>query len=44
VAADIHEREVEPELLLHLAHDLERPLAEVAALGVVERDPRAGYG
>jgi len=44
VSADVHEREVEREFLLNRAHDLERPLAEVAVLGVVQRYPRGGYG
>ena len=42
VAADVDELELEPELGLRLAHDLERALAEVALRRAVERDARYG--
>jgi hypothetical protein len=38
-AADVDELERELQLGLRLADDLDRPVAEVTALGVVERDP-----
>ena len=44
IATDVHDEELEPELLLRLVHDLERPLAEDAALGAVEGDPPVAYG
>jgi hypothetical protein len=43
VSGDVEELEIERELGLHLAHDLERALAEPAVRRVVERDPRYGY-
>jgi hypothetical protein len=44
VSGDVDELEIERELGLHLAHDLERALAEPAVRRVVERDlPRYGY-
>ena len=42
LAADVDELEVELELVLYGADDLERTRAEGAVDGVVERD--AGYG
>ena len=45
VTADVDDVEVEAELLPDAADDLERPLAETAALRVVDGDAaRAGYG
>ena len=38
-AADVDELERELHPALRLADDLDRPVAEVTALGVVERDP-----
>ena len=38
--ADVDELEVERGVGLRLPHDLDRPLAEVAALGVVDPDGR----
>jgi hypothetical protein len=42
VAADIDELELERELDLDLADDLERTPAQVAIRGVIERDSRYG--
>jgi hypothetical protein len=44
VPADVHDRELEPELVLHLEHDLERPLAEPAPVRAIEGDPPLAYG
>jgi hypothetical protein len=38
LAADVDEVEVESELGLNPAHDLERPLAQLAVGSVIERD------
>jgi hypothetical protein len=44
VAADVDELELEIHVLTHIAHDLERPLAEPAVGRVIERDLlRYGY-
>ena len=42
VTTDVDLGEVEPELGPSLPHDSKRPLTEVAALRVVERDARYG--
>ncbi len=43
LATDVDELELEPELVLDGAHDLERPHAEVTVGGVIEADARYGY-
>jgi hypothetical protein len=43
VPGDVHLPEGEPELRLELPHLRERPLAEMAALGVIDDDV-GGYG
>jgi hypothetical protein len=42
VAADVDLRQLESQLALQPPHLIERPLAEVAALRVEDRDPRYG--
>jgi hypothetical protein len=43
VAADVDELEVESELVLDSANDLERTGAEAAVGGVIQRDLNYGY-
>jgi len=43
VAADVDELEVESELVLHSANDLERARAKTAVGGVIKRDLSYGY-
>jgi hypothetical protein len=42
IAADVDEVDLDPELVLHAAHYLERPCAQMAVRGVEKGD--AGYG
>jgi hypothetical protein len=42
-AADVHQLELEAELVVELFDDLERPRAEAAVGGVVDDDSRYGY-
>ncbi len=44
IARDVDLPELEAQAFLSVANDLERPLAEVAALRVVDDDARRGYG